>query len=356
MNSSVDPGNGSHRDGQTHLPQHITRYDSFSDSVDSEDPLARDAPKTSRNQSPVKHHKGSLAISSQQILPAVPIKSPTHATAHSESSVEEDGEDDNMPVQSDLTPRENSKTLSKPVDASQKPSAGGVQTVISIDERSTTPARKRGRPKGSGNKLKNLPATAAASRQARQVKPRPHLNGFPKRRGRPPKLPSPPPETIYYNVDATFVPFLCEWRDCKAELHNLDTLRRHIYIVHGDSDRCLWGKCGNRDGISEFEDDEGFKMHVEEAHLVPFSWHVGDGPNNFKARDVPNKDPAEEEVPDYLKDKHGNQVTPWIRYQQEEDLLTWRKNRRKLKELLVRMNDNLPDEVDGEEGVKQQGT
>ncbi|KAF5667622.1 hypothetical protein FHETE_5680 [Fusarium heterosporum] len=354
MNSSINPGNVSQRDRETHLPQHTTRYDSFSDSVDSEESLARNAPKTSRSQSPVKHHIGSLAIIGQQSLPAVLNKSPIHTTTYSENSFGEEGGDDDVPVQSDLTPRGNPNMLSKPVEVSQTPSVGAAQIAIPNDETST--ARRRGRPKGSSSKLKGLPATAASSRDARQVKPRPHLNGFPKRRGRPPKPPSPPPETIYYKVEASFVPFLCEWRDCKAELHNLDTLRRHIYIVHGDSDQCLWGKCGNRDAISEFEDDERFKRHVEEAHLVPFSWHVGDGPNNSKDWDVLNKGPTEEEVPDYLKDKHGNQVTPWIRDQQEEDHLTWKKNRRKLKELRDRMNDNLPDEVDEEKGVEQQGT
>ncbi|KAF4999833.1 hypothetical protein FGRMN_2213 [Fusarium graminum] len=354
MNFSINPGNVSQRDRETTLPQHISRYDTFSDNVDSEKPLARDALKTSRSQSPVKHHIDSLAIIGQQSPPAVLYKSPIYATAYSENSFGEEGGDDDGPVQSDLTPRATLKTLSRPVETSQTPSVGGAQIAIPNDETST--ARRRGRPKGSSNKLKGLSATAASSRQARQVKPRPHLNGFPKRRGRPPKPPSPPPETIYYNVDASFVPFLCEWRDCKAELHNLDTLRRHIYIVHGDSDQCLWGKCGNRDDISEFEDDEGFKRHVEEAHLVPFSWHVGDGPNNSKDGNVLNESPAEEEVPDYLKDKHGNQVTPWIRDQQEEDHLTWKKSRRKLKELLVRLNDNLPDEVDEEKGVKQQAT
>jgi hypothetical protein len=139
--------------------------------------------------------------------------------------------------------------------------------------------------------------------------------------------------------------------DCKAELHNLETLRRHVYIVHGDSIECLWGKCGRLEEPPEFEEDEGFKEHVEEAHLVPLSWHVGDGPNNFAGRGLPKKE--DEDIPDYLKDKHGNQVTPSIRDQEEEDLLTWRKNRRKLKELLIRMNDNLPDE-DGEETVVKQ--
>ncbi|WZH48134.1 uncharacterized protein QYS62_009300 [Fusarium acuminatum] len=355
MNFDINPGNNAQRNQHAHLPLHVTRYGSFSDSVDSDDPLVRDALTTNHSQSPVKQ-PGSPTPSGRRSVTVVLNKSPAQLDAYRDVSVEEDEEDVDAQVQSDLNQQGNPRTLFKPVNAVQKSITSESQKGASSDATSTTPARRRGRPKGSTNKLKGLPPTAAASRQARQVKPRPHPIGFPKRRGRPPKLPSPPPETIYYNVDAPFFPFLCEWRDCKAELHNLDTLRRHVYIVHGESVRCLWGKCGHREDSAEFEDDEGFKEHVEEAHLVPFSWHVGDGPNNFRDRNSPKKGVLEEdEIPDYLKDEHGNQVTPSIRYQQEEDIFTWKKNRRKLKELIARMNDNLPDEPDEGEEIERQG-
>lgn len=102
-----------------------------------------------------------------------------------------------------------------------------------------------------------------------------------------------------------YLPFLCEWHGCKAELQNLETLRRHVYVVHGKAvapgefgaKACLWGKCGkegksrNGDGEGEgdvemggvkqtemYGDEEAFKGHVEKAHIVPLSWHMGDGP------------------------------------------------------------------------------
>ncbi|WKT49866.1 AT hook, DNA-binding motif [Fusarium oxysporum f. sp. vasinfectum] len=334
--NSINPGNQSKKTHHTVLPSHITRFGSVSDSLESEDPLARDAPTRSHSQSPVKQHPGSLTPSGRSSLAVVLTRSPAHLEAYRGVSIdEEDGFD--APVTSDLAPRGRPKSLFKAVNALKTSSPGGTQTGVSSDATSTTPARGRGRPKGSTNKSKGL-QTAAGARQARQAatKPRPHPNGFPKRRGRPPKQPSPPPETIYYQVDAPIFPFLCEWRDCKAELHNLETLRRHVYIIHGD----------------DFETDVGFKEHIEEAHLVPLSWHCGDGfNNNLGERSLPN---TAEDVPDYLKDEHGNQVTPSIRDQQEEDLFTWRKNRRKLKELLIRMNDNLPDESNEEMGVERQ--
>ncbi|RGP61272.1 hypothetical protein FSPOR_10101 [Fusarium sporotrichioides] len=339
--SAVNRGNPDQSVQNAKLPPHITRCDSVSDSADSTDPPAGPRP-TSHTQSPFKQYTGSLK------------KSPTGLNAYREVSDEEDGFD--APVMSDLTRRGRPSALSKLVNVSRPSEPDETKNGGSSNATSTTPARGRGRPKGSVNKLRGLPGTAAAGRQARQVKPRPYPEGFvgfPKRRGRPPKPPSPPPRELYYRTNVQFFPFLCEWMDCKAELHNLETLRRHVYKVHGGSVECLWGNCGRLEEPPEFENDEGFDEHVEEAHLIPLSWHVGDGPNNLAERGL-KKNKEDDDIPDYLKDEHGNQVTPSIRDQVEEDLLTWRKNRRKLKELLIRMNDNLPDEVDEEGDIKQQ--
>lgn len=68
---------------------------------------------------------------------------------------------------------------------------------------------------------------------------------------------------------------------------------------------------------------------------------MGDGPQNNGG---PKQRLEEEEVPDYLKDNLGNQVTPSIRDQEVEDFVTWKHSRQKLKDLLVRMNENLPSE------------
>ncbi|KAF7542676.1 hypothetical protein G7046_g10128 [Stylonectria norvegica] len=84
------------------------------------------------------------------------------------------------------------------------------------------------------------------------------------------------------------------------------------------------------------------------AHLVPFAWHIGDGPRNAPGEE--HKAEEEEEVPEFLMDAEGRQVTPWVRDQQLEDLATWKSNRRKLRDLLRRRNENLPDEVEEEGG------
>lgn len=189
-----------------------------------------------------------------------------------------------------------------------------------------------------------IQATAAASREARQVKPRPPPNGFPKRRGRPPKAPSPQPRDIYCKLNPPFVAFICEWQDCKAELHNLGTLRRHVYVVHGWESTCRWAKCNQNQPHQEFDDDRSFEAHVEQAHLIPFAWHVGDGPNNSYGLEARAKMDVEGEIPDYLKDENGNQVTHSVKDQKLEDFITWRNNRRRLRELITRRDENLPNE------------
>jgi hypothetical protein len=115
---------------------------------------------------------------------------------------------------------------------------------------------------------------------------------FPKKRGRPFKAPRPEPRL----PEPKFIPFLCEWQDCPAELHNLETLRVHIFKVHRKKLPsgvlpCLWRKCGTIHGVIdtsqhpnvseksfEFDATEHWQNHINKAHLVPLSWHMGDGP------------------------------------------------------------------------------
>ena len=248
------------------------------------------------------------------------------------------------PPQQQQVKRETTTSASTPV----KPSASGT----------TTPNTGRGRPKGW---KPGMSYAAMRGRSPRASKPKPgQLVGVVKRRGRPPKQASPPPRELYHTLNPPFLEFLCEWKGCKAELQNLETLQRHVNIVHleeqdddDDDDEgrwcCLWGKCGRRDPVPAFSGHSELECHVEEAHMEPFAWHVGDGPANSSGRGgVPAKQ-DEDEIPAYLKDADGNQVTPSIREQELEDYATWRENRRRLKRLLLERDRNLPseDESDG---------
>ncbi|KAL3962261.1 hypothetical protein ACCO45_003784 [Purpureocillium lilacinum] len=212
----------------------------------------------------------------------------------------------------------------------------------------------RGRPKGwkpgmsySVMRGNGPPGSVGRPRQVKVKAGAPPLPpGMAKRRGRPPKGPSPPPDAVYRSLRPQFVEFLCEWAGCKAELHNLETLRRHVFAIHGRSEMCLWAKCAALEPPRTLTNGDEFRQHVVEAHLVPGSRdeYDNDDDNTSKAR-----------VPAFLLDADGNQVTPSVREQQTEDLATWRSNRRKLKELLIRRNDALPDEDSSDEPEDEDG-
>jgi hypothetical protein len=218
---------------------------------------------------------------------------------------------------------------------------------------STSPALRRGRPPKNLSATRQLvpPSPKRIGRPPKAIssgigmrgnlagrkvgRPRIYPQSESKPRGRPrksdPKLVTP-----------KFIPFLCEWRGCKAELHNLDTLRRHIYSVHNKAQAsgaiaCQWSKCGLTRQVNdvsmpepkfiheyhEFAGMQEFKNHMEKAHLIPFAWHMGDGPQGSTlgtSSPTFNKmlyintmtDGSESDPSAYLCDAAGNQITPSI--------------------------------------------
>jgi hypothetical protein len=116
-----------------------------------------------------------------------------------------------------------------------------------------------------------------------------------KRRRRRSKL---PPSAIDLPLpEPKFIPFLCEWEGCPAELHNLETLRSHIFTVHNRKRPsgtlpCLWTNCSptsqaldnvklapnDQHKILQFKTKAKWQDHVNRSHLVPLAWHMGDGP------------------------------------------------------------------------------
>ena len=146
--------------------------------------------------------------------------------------------------------------------------------------------KKRGRPFATAESAAKAAAKAAAAGSD-------SADGITKKRGRPFKIRTqldiPVPEPV-------FIPFICEWKGCPAELHNLETLVAHVLNVHNKkqtsgSRLCLWGKCGvkhgpsdettdsqNHDEPNEFKTKAEWKDHINQRHLIPFAWHMGDGP------------------------------------------------------------------------------
>ncbi|KAF7854622.1 hypothetical protein EAF04_010430 [Stromatinia cepivora] len=203
-------------------------------------------------------------------------------------------------------------------------------------QKSTIPKR-RGRPPKDYTALASStnsdPLTAKGQKSAHSKKPNSQSDDNPpKRRGRPPKQPSPEVEIPLPNPH--FQVYGCEWDKCPAKLHNLDTLRMHLFKVHGKRENemfnCLWKGCTKvqtpNDGSMSssesrittkynFENEDDWKRHVEKKHVIRFAWHMGDGPRN--SLDGPQKYNASA-LPAYLFDKNGVQVTPSVKDQQIE--------------------------------------
>ncbi|KAJ4296589.1 hypothetical protein N0V90_006636 [Kalmusia sp. IMI 367209] len=117
--------------------------------------------------------------------------------------------------------------------------------------------------------------------------------------------------------------FKCKWQDCKADLHNLDTLKKHVVKVHQNSSshgfiECHWADCGtevtNQDALTDmriarhdlksFTTEAKWKQHLEQSHFGPLSWKLGDGPASGVS------DATDSEA--YLSDAQGRRVTPKV--------------------------------------------
>ena len=86
----------------------------------------------------------------------------------------------------------------------------------------------------------------------------------------------PPPSEPVYQI------YRCEWRGCGAELHNLETLRKHVFKLHHREGDCKWEGCEGMIGIEAGEEEgesfERLRGHLEVQHLRPLAWKLGDGP------------------------------------------------------------------------------
>ncbi|KAI9703783.1 MAG: hypothetical protein M1836_007553 [Candelina mexicana] len=115
----------------------------------------------------------------------------------------------------------------------------------------------------------------------------------------------------------------CRWRNCKAELHNLETLRKHLRKIHRDREPhgglpCYWVNCGNiidekdrktgqlrkRVEALDFSSEASWNAHMDQEHLEAIAWTLGDGPSTERS------DAHDTEISDYMSDNQGRQATP----------------------------------------------
>ncbi|KAI1127577.1 hypothetical protein F5Y10DRAFT_242536 [Nemania abortiva] len=243
---------------------------------------------------------------------------------------------------------------------------------------SSSEPRKRGRPKGwrPGLPYSTDPKSRYRKREMRAAASHAQAHGQEeggtgqgkernktqeaKRRGRPPRPPDPTIRERYLQSKPDYIPYKCEWdlsQDspsqkpsiCPAELQNMDTLRRHVFLIHGDTDtlECRFPHCRDRNPPVRFKTDHEFEYHMEKKHFAGYLWHLGEG---YQNNGIETLDARTDKLPDYLFDKHGNQVTPSVADQRPESEAELKERKRRLKRLLYQQNENAPSE---EEWMKQ---
>src|SRR3569833_458293 len=271
----------------------------------------------------------------------------------------QDEGDDGL-VTSDIGPRAvQQRQKHVPSGAVVEPATAHLEIDAAAPQRAETPPTpKRGRPMGSrikphsssGGRRPGSGAKPAGARPDRHKEKEAPSYVLKRKRGRPPKAARPSPHLIFTHLDPHFIAFECAWAGCRAELHNMETLRRHVRVVHGASEECRWGPCGASPDSNRprFRTQADLANHMESRHLVPYQWHMGDGYRNTMT--VPLRGGNAETLPAYLFDEDGKQVTPSIRTQEEEDFATFRANRQRLRELLMLRDANAPFEDDNEGG------
>jgi hypothetical protein len=95
---------------------------------------------------------------------------------------------------------------------------------------------------------------------------------------------------------------------------------------------------GKKVGINK----EDLESHVENEHLIPLTWHVGDGPRNNGIVGVDGKGEREDRLPAYLFDKEGRQVTPSVRDQKVESEEERKERQKRLRRVLFERDRNAP--------------
>ena len=178
------------------------------------------------------------------------------------------------------TPRREQPKRAAANKVSKAPTSGQKENGISSSQTKAFPPtesekKKRGR--------QTKPPGAIAKAKAPKKKNK--LSALPKDFSAPKSLP-----VAKYNV------YFCEWEDCPAELHNLETLRNHVLRVHdkklpSGARLCLWGKCCQNHNSAdnkkrspaeldraEFKTKVEWQDHINEAHILPVAWQLGDGP------------------------------------------------------------------------------
>ncbi|GAB7338836.1 hypothetical protein MBLNU457_5528t1 [Dothideomycetes sp. NU457] len=183
------------------------------------------------------------------------------------------------------------------------------------------PIKRRGRPVGwrkaihsrAANGLEGGQTSAHNANGAEQSHSEKVGQGRKKGHRKPAPFPEPDPQ---FNV------YECKFRACKAQLHNLDTMKKHVVKVHGVPNKynkyqCDWMFCradgGDASGKCKwpannpamFDTIQEWAKHLEVTHFLDVARALGDGPRGGLS-DHYDSEASEA----YMSDATGRIVTP----------------------------------------------
>ena len=155
---------------------------------------------------------------------------------------------------------------------------------------STTPTR----PSGLRNQINTSPFAVVVQRSPSNVESASSYSKAKKAK----MSPAPSPKYQVYK---------CRWKNCEGQLHNLETLRKHVHGHRSQFDddfECLWEGCGMAKvtGISgserqllSFKSETAWERHMNERHIDRYAWELGDGPSPHPSGESPPPMHAEQE-------------------------------------------------------------
>ncbi|TKA70484.1 hypothetical protein B0A49_06301 [Cryomyces minteri] len=257
---------------------------------------------------------------------AAPKQNAINATSRASNSTQTQ----NRQSTSTETPMADDITANKSVSAARgssgSPAVGyaAFRQIIGYNS-DGTPIKKKGRPvgwrksiHGSAAVTERTGATPTSNSPRNAKRPTNASTTTPTKRSRGSRA-----KEAKKDPQPAYLVFKCQWRDCRAELHNLETLREHVTklhgkpAIHGGYD-CFWdgcrqaivsvgergkGKAAMKHASVDFSTQSEWSSHMEKVHFSPLAWSLGDGP----AAGVSDHNGSTQS--DYLSDAQGRTVT-----------------------------------------------
>ncbi|KAL4891526.1 hypothetical protein BDV59DRAFT_181953 [Aspergillus ambiguus] len=115
--------------------------------------------------------------------------------------------------------------------------------------------------------------------------------------GRPPKSSRPSAADTPVTPPVKYSVFKCDWKNCVAELHNLETLKKHVGRTHiPHTLTCQWNGCKMTEAMPAAE----LLRHVKNIHIEPIAWKLGDGPSVPRTDDDAGRPAIPSAIPDQV--------------------------------------------------------